>query len=109
MKKINTITLEQATINALLYKLNESNLEDNDDLYIVDVYLVCMDTYSGKRLYLAQTNTNIQNWRDAKTYEWQFSRQGAMEFDTEEEATEFANHYFKNFNKWYIHKGIAYR
>lgn len=105
------MNLEQATILALQNKLNENfNDKDyDDDLYLVDVYKVCMDTYSGKRLYLAQTNFNVTNWKDAKTYEWQFNPEGAMEFDNEEEATEFAKKYFKRFNKWYIYKTVSYR
>lgn len=103
--------LEQATILALQNKLNEDyNNEDyTDDLYLVDVYKVCMDTYSGKRLYLAQNNFNVASWKDAKTYEWQFNPEGAMEFDSEEEATKFAKKYFKRFDKWYIYKTVSYR
>lgn len=105
------MTLEQATIEALQNKLTEEyfNNDDMNDLYLVDVYIVCMDTYSGKRLYLAQPNPYVSNWKDAKTYEWQFSRQGAMEFESEETATEFAKNYFKNFDKWYIYKTTSYR
>lgn len=105
------MTLEQATIEALQNKLIEEYFDNDDmnDLYLVDVYIVCMDTYSGKRLYLAQTNPYISNWKDAKTYEWQFSKQGAMEFESEEAATEFAKNYFKNFDKWYIYKTTSYR
>lgn len=99
--------LQEATILALQHKLNETDIDN--DLYLVDVYLVCMDTYSGRRLYLAQTNPNIQNWKDAKTYEWQFSKRGAMEFNSEEEANDFAKSYFKNFNRWYIFKSASYR
>lgn len=106
------MNLEQATILALQNKLNEYvevNPDDMNDFYLVDVYKVCMDTYSGKRLYLAQNNPNVSNWKDAKTYEWQFNSEGAMEFNSEEEATEFARKYFKHFNKWYIYKTKAYR
>ena len=46
------MTLEQATIEALQNKLTEEYFDNDDmnDLYLVDVYIVCMDTYSGKRL-----------------------------------------------------------
>lgn len=104
--------IEQATILALQNKLTETirvNDDDMNDLYEIEIYLVCMDTYSGKRLYLAQTNPYVSNWKEAKTYEWQFNRQGAMEFESEESATEFAKNYFKNFNKWYIYKTVSYR
>lgn len=103
--------IETATILALQNKLTE-NLEydnnDMNDLYKVDVFLVCMNTYSGKRLYLAQTNPYVSDWKDAKTYEWQYSRQGAMEFKSEEQATEFAKKYFKRFDRWYIYKSYTY-
>jgi len=100
------MTLLEATMLSLQNKLVEENEYDFD---LVDVYKVCMDTYLGRRLYLAQTNTRVKNWKDAKTYEWQFKSEGAMEFDSEEEAEEFAENYFKNFNKWYIYKTKAYR
>ena len=106
------MNLERATILALQNKLNEYievNPDDMNDFYLMDVYKVCMDTYSGKRLYLAQTNSRVMNWKDAKTYEWQFNPNGAMEFDSEQEATDFAKQYFKNFNKWYIYKTTSYR
>ena len=81
-----------------------------DDVFDkIEVYKVCMDTYTGKRLYLAQTNTNVKHWKDAKTYEWQFSPEGAMEFDDKETAEAFAKTYFKHFDKWYIYKTVAYR
>ena len=54
--------IEQATILALQNKLTETirvNDDDMNDLYKMEIYLVCMDTYSGKRLYLAQMNGNI--------------------------------------------------
>ena len=100
------MTLLEATMLSLQHKLVEENEED---FYLVDVYKVCMDTYSGKRLYLAQTDTSVKNWKDAKSYEWQFKSEGAMEFDSEKEATEFAKSYFKNFDRWYIYKTKAYR
>lgn len=80
-----------------------------DDFYEVSVYKVCMDTYTGRRLYLTQTNTSVASWKDAKIYEWRFDPNGAMEFDTEEEAEKFARKYFKNFTGWYIYKTIGYR
>lgn len=101
------MTLEQATINFLIE--SDNNYFNDDDLIPMTVYTICMDTYSGKRLYLAQTNPFVQHWKDAKTYEWQFNRQGAMEFEDEEEAIEFAKSYFKNFKKWYVYKTICYR
>lgn len=103
------MNLTEATILAIQNKLTESDYEDFNDLYLIDVYKVCMDTYSGKRLYLAQNNPHVNNWRDAKIYEWQYNPEGAMEFDSEEEATEFAKKYFKHFDKWYIYKTKAYR
>lgn len=103
--------IEQATILALQNKLTETirvNDDDMNDLYEIEIYLVCMDTYSGKRLYLAQNNPRVMNWKDAKTYEWQFSKEGAMQFRSEEEATEFAKQYFKHFDKWYVYKSYTY-
>lgn len=103
--------IEQATILALQNKLTETirvNDDDMNDLYEIEIYLVCMDTYSGKRLYLAQTNPYVDSWKDAKTYEWQYSREGAMQFRSEKEATEFAKKYFKRFNGWYIYKSYTY-
>lgn len=75
-----------------------------DDFYWVTVYKICMDTYTGKRLYLAQNNTHVMNWKDAKVYEWQFNPAGAMEFDSIEEAENFAKKYFKNFRGWYVYE-----
>lgn len=106
------MNLEQATLLSLLGKLQEKieyDSNDMDDIYEVEVYKVCMNTYSGKRLYLAQTDPRVMNWKDAKTYEWQFNPNGAMEFDSEQEAIDFAKQYFKNFNKWYIYKTTSYR
>lgn len=75
------MNITEATILAIQNKLNEyieTNPDDMNDLYLVDVYKVCMDTYSGKRLYLAQNNPYVKHWQDAKTYEWQFNPEGAM-------------------------------
>lgn len=102
------MNLQEATILSLQNKLYE---DENfvDDFYEVSVYKVCMDTYTGRRLYLTQTNTSVASWKDAKIYEWRFDPNGAMEFDTEEEAEKFARKYFKNFIGWYIYKTIGYR
>lgn len=103
------MNLQEATMLALQNKLTEDFIDTDDVFDKIDVYYVCMDTYSGKRLYLAQTNIHIKHWTQAKTYEWVFDPNIAMQFDKEIEAEEFAKKYFKNFNKWYIHKGYAYR
>ena len=111
------MTLLDATVLALQNKLpliEKFDKEEADELaaygfYYVDVYKVCMDTYSGKRLYLAQNNPYVGKWQNAKTYEWQFAPEGAMEFDTKEEAEKFAKKYFKNFTGWYIYKTTSVR
>ena len=110
------MTLTEATI----LQLNNVLLEDyydNDminDFYEVDVYKICMDTSSGKRLYLAQTKPNT-TWREAKSFEWVFNSKEGMEFDTKQEAEDFAKflmdkvRYFKAFKNWYIYKTYSYR
>ena len=104
------MTLAEATI----LQLNNVLLEDyydNDminDFYEVDVYKICMDTSSGKRLYLAQTKPNT-TWREAKSFEWVFNSKEGMEFDTKQEAEDFAKKYFKAFKNWYIYKTYSYR
>lgn len=113
------MTLLEATIQALQGKLIETkndkidrnlDLQMGDDygLYQVDVYKICMDTYNGKRLYLAQTKLNI-TWKEAKSFEWVFNPTEGMEFDTEKEAYDFAKKYFKSFKNWYIYKTLSYR
>ena len=113
------MTLLEATIQALQGKLIETkndkidrnlDLQMGDDygLYQVDVYKICMDTYNGKRLYLAQTNPRI-TWKEAKSFEWIFNPTEGMEFDTEKEAYDFAKKYFKSFKNWYIYKTKSYR
>lgn len=113
------MTLLEATMLALQGELNEDKRSDIDHdldmqlgydcgLYQVDVYKICMDTYNGKRLYLAQTNPRI-TWKEAKSFEWIFNPTEGMEFDTEKEASDFATKYFKSFKNWYIYKTKSYR
>ena len=99
------MNLQEQTLSLLKEFVDE---DFNDDIVQITVYKICMDTYSGKRLYLAQTNPAVKRWQDAKTYEWQFNPAGAMEFDTKEEAEEVAKKYFKNFDKWYIYETVGY-
>jgi len=101
------MNLLEATALALQNKLNEEFVDD-EVFDKIDVYKICMDTYTGKRLYLAQTNTNIKHWKEAKTYEWVFDPNIAMQFNWEKEAEDFAKKYFKNFRGWYIRKEYTY-
>ena len=94
--------------NIKIDKLDEEFVDADEVFDKIDVYKICMDTYTGKRLYLAQTNMNVKHWKEAKTYEWVFDPNIAMQFNWEKEAEEFAQKYFKNFRGWYIRKEYTY-
>lgn len=56
-------------------------------------YRVTMTTYNGKKLYLKADTINCT---------WEFSNKDAIWFETEKEAKEFCNKYFKNFKNYEI-------
>ena len=71
--------------------------------YWADIYRICMKSKNNKTLYLTVKDA----WYDKegnlkRIHEWNYQRIGAMEFDTESKAEEYAKTYFKNFDKWYI-------
>ena len=102
------MTLLEATMLSLQNKLTEEFINPDDVFDKIDVYKICMDTYTGKRLYLAQTDITVKHWKEAKTYEWVFNPNIAMQFNSEKEAKEFAESYFKNFKGWYVRKEYTY-
>ena len=94
--------------NIIIDKLNEEFVDVDDVFTKIEVFKICMDTYNGKRLYLAQTNIHVKHWKEAKRYEWVFDPNIAMQFNWEREAEEFAKKYFKNFDRWYVYKTYTY-
>lgn len=103
------MNLQEATILAIQNKLIETNNSlAQDYIEVTDVYNICMDTYGGKKLYLAQTNPYVKDWRKAKSLQWVFDPNIAIRFSYEIEARQFAEKYFKHFDKWYIHKATIY-
>lgn len=57
-------------------------------------YVITMQTYDGRRLYLKSD--------DAYKKEWTFNKGEAIWFETYTEAEAFANKWFKNFKNWEI-------
>lgn len=102
------MNLVEATILALRNKLQETTDDyettwGDDEEYKIKVYQVCMNTYTGKRLYLCNKSGTVW-FKDAKRYDWTFNpNEGAM-WKSKEEAEKFAKKYFKYSNKWYIYE-----
>ena len=61
-----------------------------------DFCVIFMRNKNGKKMYLKCGKGN--------SMDWDFSRNEGCWFDTEKQAIEFANKYFKNFTKWQIEK-----
>lgn len=58
--------------------------------------VIAMKTKTDKNLYLMASETKEDK------LEWTFDINEAIWFNTDEEANNFANKYFKNFNDWFI-------
>lgn len=57
-------------------------------------YIICMKCRNNHIAYLAEGKGNASNWI--------FNKSEAYWFETEKEAREYANIYFKNFKDWFI-------
>lgn len=95
------MNLEKATVLALQYKLKEEYIPRRPAY--TDMYMICMNIYSGKRMYLTQADPYVKHWYESKHFEWSFDKNEGMKFKDKEEAEKFAKKWFKNFNGWYIY------
>ena len=57
-------------------------------------YVIVMINKKGKKMYLKCGNGNAM--------EWSYDKNQGCWYDTQKEAIEFAERYFKNFNAWKI-------
>ena len=65
-----------------------------ETIYKTIFYRITMNTYNNKKLYLKASIGN--------SCEWTFNKEEAIWFETDKEAKEFCDIYFKNFNKYEI-------
>ena len=65
-----------------------------ETIYKTIFYRITMNTYNNKKLYLKASIGN--------SCEWTFNKEEAIWFETDKEAKEFCDTYFKNFNKYEI-------
>ena len=59
-------------------------------------YAIVMKTKTDKKIYLKEGKNN--------NYEWTFDRDECIWFETDTQAKEFSNNYFKNFKNWFVEK-----
>lgn len=64
-----------------------------------EFYVISMKTHKGSTIYVGEGKGNSVNWV--------FDINEAIWYETEKEAEEFANRYFKNFDKWFIKEVYA--
>lgn len=101
------MNLQDITKQILIEYLNKQYRPRN--AVFETVYQICMDTYSGKRLYLSNDNL-IDLTKPLKylSFGWTEDALEGMIFDTEAEAKALAEKYFKHFDRWYIYKNTIY-
>ena len=68
-----------------------------------NIYRISMNSKNGKQLYLSVKNA----WYDKKgqlkrIHEWTFNEAISMQFNSEKEAKEYGENYFKHFKNWYV-------
>lgn len=66
---------------------------------VMELVIITMETKNGKKLYLAEDKWVGKN-KEKIVCKWTFDKNEALGFETEKDAKNFANEYFKNFTNY---------
>lgn len=62
--------------------------------------VITMKARNGRTLYLKASNKDVKGDPYKVLCEWTIAKGDAIYFETDEQATKFAQNYFKNFANW---------
>lgn len=71
-------------------------------MFDLDFVVITMKARSGRKLYLKASSKEVKGDPYKVLCEWSLTSDDAIYFETDAEATKFANSYFKNFKGWVL-------